>query len=71
MMFFYYRRQHKHKKGPVHILQDLVEQDERDRPPYVTLIEQLFSFIGSDPENSVSFIMSTNDCGIFVMTSMV
>ncbi|XP_063396384.1 probable E3 ubiquitin-protein ligase HECTD4 [Mytilus trossulus] len=49
-----HKRQQKYKKGPVHILQDLVEEEEKDRPPYVTVIEQLFSFIGSDPQNTIS-----------------
>ena len=36
------------------ILQDLIEDDGDDKPPYITLIDQLFAFIGSDPEKAVS-----------------
>ena len=36
------------------ILQDLVEDGDGDKPPHVSLIDQLFSFIGSDPEKAVS-----------------
>ena len=38
------------------ILQDLIEDDGDDKPPYITLIDQLFAFIGSDPEKAVSVV---------------
>ena len=44
------------------ILQDLVVEDKEgrgDKPQHVLLIEQLFSFIGSEPERAVS-------CGQFL-----
>lgn len=39
------------------ILQDLIEDDGDDKPPYITLIDQLFAFIGSDPEKAVSVVI--------------
>jgi len=54
-LFDFCRRQPKHKPGPMTILQDLVEdQEEKGLAPHVSLIGQLFSFIGSDPEKAVS-----------------
>lgn len=51
------------------ILQDLIEDESDDKPPYITLIDQLFSFIGSDPEKAVSnttdlfqVLLNTNLC---------
>ena len=45
------------KRKPMSILQDLIEDDGDDKPPYITLIDQLFSFIGSDPEKAVSLLV--------------
>ena len=42
------------KRKTMSILQDLIEDDGDDKPPYITLIDQLFAFIGSDPEKAVS-----------------
>ncbi|XP_013380029.1 probable E3 ubiquitin-protein ligase HECTD4 isoform X2 [Lingula anatina] len=47
------RKRHAHKKT-ASILQDLVEDDSKDKPPYVVLIDLLFSFMGSNPEQAVS-----------------
>ncbi len=49
-----YRKRQAARKGPASILQDLVEEENNDRPPHVILIEQLFTFIGSNPEKAVS-----------------
>ena len=45
------------KRKPMSILQDLIEDDGDDKPPYITLIDQLFAFIGSDPEKAVSLLV--------------
>ncbi len=50
----YDRKRQAARKGPASILQDLVEEENNDRPPHVILIEQLFTFIGSNPEKAVS-----------------
>ncbi|XP_025090246.1 probable E3 ubiquitin-protein ligase HECTD4 isoform X2 [Pomacea canaliculata] len=42
------------RRKTMSILQDLIEDESDDKPPYITLIDQLFSFIGSDPEKAVS-----------------
>jgi len=34
--------------------QSLSEEDEREKPAHVLLLDQLFSFIGSNPEKAVS-----------------
>ncbi|KAK3084084.1 hypothetical protein FSP39_007865 [Pinctada imbricata] len=44
----------KQKRGASSVLQDLVEEENKDLPPHVTLIEQLFLFIGSEPEKAIS-----------------
>ena len=49
-----YRKRQAQRKGPASILQDLVEDEAHDRPPHVILLDQLFSFIGSNPEKAVS-----------------
>ncbi|ESO97623.1 hypothetical protein LOTGIDRAFT_228255 [Lottia gigantea] len=48
------RRRQLNKRDVGSILQDLVDEDGRDMPPHVALVDQLFSFIGSAPETSVS-----------------
>ncbi|XP_055958013.1 probable E3 ubiquitin-protein ligase HECTD4 [Patella vulgata] len=48
------RRRQLCKRDVGSILQDLVDEDGRDMPPHVALVDQLFSFIGSAPETSVS-----------------
>lgn len=62
-------RNHRHRHGrpgldkmpwsTAALLSDLVDDGddgdgERDRPPHVVVIDQLFAFIGSDPEKAVS-----------------
>jgi hypothetical protein len=42
------------KRKTLSILQDLTEDHGDDKPPYITLIDQLFAFMGSDPEKAVS-----------------
>ncbi|KAK7506010.1 hypothetical protein BaRGS_00002732 [Batillaria attramentaria] len=42
------------KRKTMSILQDLLEDESDDKPAYITLIDQLFAFIGSDPEKAVS-----------------
>lgn len=48
------RRRQARKKAVVSILQDLVEEDQVDKPPHIVLIDQLFNFIGSNPEKAIS-----------------
>lgn len=50
----FFRRRQARKKAVVSILQDLVEEDQVDKPPHIVLIDQLFNFIGSNPEKAVS-----------------
>ncbi|KAK7087914.1 probable E3 ubiquitin-protein ligase HECTD4 isoform X2 [Littorina saxatilis] len=52
------------KRKTMSILQDLIEDDGDDKPPYITLIDQLFAFIGSDPEKAVS-------CSSFLVAAQV
>ena len=48
-------RKRQAQKGLGSILHDLVEsENERDKPPHVILIDQLISFIGSNPQKAVS-----------------
>ncbi|OWF52164.1 E3 ubiquitin-protein ligase HECTD4 [Mizuhopecten yessoensis] len=48
------RKRHGKRKGPASVLQELAEDDNKDVPPHVVLVDQLFSFIGSDPEKAIS-----------------
>ena len=43
----------RHKRGPVSILQGLVDDEVASRAPHIVLIDQLFAFIGSNPEKAV------------------
>jgi len=56
LYFLLIRGRYAQKTGPTSILQDLVEE-VGDRPPHAILIDQLFSFIGSNPENAVSKLL--------------
>lgn len=42
------------QKFSTSILQDLVDDGDEDKPPHVIVIDQLFAFIGSNPEKAVS-----------------
>nr|KAG5713128.1 hypothetical protein BaRGS_007655 [Batillaria attramentaria] len=44
---------HQEKRKTMSILQDLLEDESDDKPAYITLIDQLFAFIGSDPEKAL------------------
>ena len=48
-----FRKRQAHRKVPTILLQDLVTDEGRDRPPHVILLDQLFTFIGSNPEKAV------------------
>uniref|UniRef100_A0A2C9KB19 HECT domain-containing protein n=1 Tax=Biomphalaria glabrata TaxID=6526 RepID=A0A2C9KB19_BIOGL len=51
------RWKHGDKGGYVgSILQDLVDDGDEDKPPHVIVIDQLFAFIGNDPEKAVSCV---------------
>ncbi|KAL8604631.1 hypothetical protein ACOMHN_013411 [Nucella lapillus] len=52
------------KRKTMSVLQDLIEDEGDDKPPYITLIDQLFAFIGSDPEKAVS-------CSSFLVAAQV
>ena len=47
------RKRQAHRKVPALILEGMLEGEERDKPPHVVLIHQLFAFIGSNPEKAV------------------
>jgi len=49
------------KGGAMSLLADLVEEEGRGLPPHVSLIAQLFSFIGSDPEKAVRISLGSID----------
>lgn len=53
ILFLVQRKRKTHRRTPSSVLQDLVEGEGRDKPPHIILIEQLFSFIGSNPEKAV------------------
>lgn len=55
--FPFQRKRKTHRRTPSSVLQDLVEGEGRDKPPHTILIEQLFSFIGSNPEKAVCEIL--------------
>ncbi|XP_059171920.1 probable E3 ubiquitin-protein ligase HECTD4 isoform X2 [Physella acuta] len=56
-LFKHIRRRHGDKgRHPSSILQDFVDDGEEDKPPHVIVIDQLFAFIGTDPEKAVSCI---------------
>ena len=46
-----------HRRGPSYGNQDIVEEAVKDKPPHILLVEQLFSFIGSEPEKAVSTLL--------------
>ncbi|XP_062590799.1 probable E3 ubiquitin-protein ligase HECTD4 isoform X2 [Saccostrea cucullata] len=48
------RKRKTHRRTPSSVLQDLVDGEGRDKPPHTILIDQLFSFIGSNPEKAIS-----------------
>lgn len=58
--FLFQRKRKTHRRTPSSVLQDLVEGEGRDKPPHIILIEQLFSFIGSNPEKAVFEILVKN-----------
>ncbi|XP_014675681.1 PREDICTED: LOW QUALITY PROTEIN: probable E3 ubiquitin-protein ligase HECTD4 [Priapulus caudatus] len=49
-------RRKRQRKGPVAVLQDLAgsEEGEKDQPAHALLLDQLFSFVGSNPERAVA-----------------
>ncbi|CAG5121382.1 unnamed protein product, partial [Candidula unifasciata] len=57
LTFKYQRWRHGDKqKFTASILQDLVDDGDQDKPPHIVVIDQLFAFIGSDPEKAVSCV---------------
>ena len=50
---YIHRKRQAYKKVPALILEGMLEGEERDKPPHVVLIHQLFAFIGSNPEKAV------------------
>ncbi|XP_077866440.1 putative E3 ubiquitin-protein ligase HECTD4 [Saccoglossus kowalevskii] len=56
-----------HRRGPVTLLQELISDEinrDKDKPLHSQVLDQLFAFIGSNPEKSVSCKSFVSSAGI-------